>query len=281
MRPCLGGGLAHGSVTSMVSEASRASSAADFRTSRRAASAWVTLSLARLIAAPCVLRSSGDILPSVASSAEIEPFLPSAATRTVSSAASSPAAAIWSRMVFSSVARSDTVKSLLSKGGWLSPLTGRNVKQKAGSGSDRALNPSARAGPSEFERNVMRSKSFCDPGVRLDPDAVRLREVPGQVDGWTTSSRRSTRPELRPRDESVRGLRIGASGDVHWRGGREEVRGDFLGRPMRREAGLQARAGVCDRKYRNQSGTMYISFTAFCRAEVAQRYSKQALRAAR
>ena len=50
----------------MVSEASRASSAADFRISRRAASACVTLSLARLIAAPCVLRSSGDILPRVA-----------------------------------------------------------------------------------------------------------------------------------------------------------------------------------------------------------------------
>jgi hypothetical protein len=36
--------------------------------------------------------------------------------------------------------------------------------------------------------------------------------------------------------------------------------------------------GVCDRKYRNQSGTMYVSFTAFCRAEVAQRYSRQALK---
>ena len=90
----------------MVSEARRASSAADFRMSRRAESACVTLSLARLIAAPCVLRSSGDILPSVASSAEIEPFLPSEATRTASSAASSPAAAISARMVCSSVARS-------------------------------------------------------------------------------------------------------------------------------------------------------------------------------
>ena len=36
---------------------------------------------------------------------------------------------------------------------------------------------------------------------------------------------------------------------------------------------------VCDRKYRNESGTMSISFTAFCRAEVAQRYSQQAQRA--
>lgn len=37
---------------------------------------------------------------------------------------------------------------------------------------------------------------------------------------------------------------------------------------------------ACDRKYRNKSGTMYLSFTAFCRAEVAQRYSQRALKAA-
>src|SRR5258707_11633517 len=115
IRPASAGVSRTGSVTSRVSEASRASRAADFSTSRRAASAWLTLSLARLIAAPWVLRSSGDILPRVASSAEIEPFLPRAATRTASSAGSSPAAAIWLRMVCSSVARSDTVKSLSQK----------------------------------------------------------------------------------------------------------------------------------------------------------------------
>ncbi|MCK1358799.1 hypothetical protein [Bradyrhizobium sp. 199] len=37
---------------------------------------------------------------------------------------------------------------------------------------------------------------------------------------------------------------------------------------------------VCDGKYRNKSGTMYLSFTAFCRAEVAQRYSQRALKTA-
>jgi hypothetical protein len=45
-----------------------------------------------------VRRSSGDILPSVASSAEIEPFLPSAETRTASSTASSLAAAMSERI---------------------------------------------------------------------------------------------------------------------------------------------------------------------------------------
>lgn len=37
---------------------------------------------------------------------------------------------------------------------------------------------------------------------------------------------------------------------------------------------------ACDIKYRNKSGTMYLSFTAFCRAEVAQRYAQRALKAA-
>ena len=37
---------------------------------------------------------------------------------------------------------------------------------------------------------------------------------------------------------------------------------------------------ACDVKHRNKSGTMYLSFTAFCRAEVAQRYSQRALKAA-
>jgi hypothetical protein len=39
--------------------------------------------------------------------------------------------------------------------------------------------------------------------------------------------------------------------------------------------------GECDRKYANEDGTMYRSFTAFCRAEISQRYSRQALKALR
>jgi hypothetical protein len=37
---------------------------------------------------------------------------------------------------------------------------------------------------------------------------------------------------------------------------------------------------LCDRKYQNEEGTMYRSFTAFCRAELAQRFSRQAGKAA-
>jgi hypothetical protein len=73
---------------------------------------------------------------------------------------------------------------------------------------------------------------------------------------------------------------FGASGDV----GLGEVvekkcEGDFLARLKASEKqAYQRKMHVCDRKYRNESGTMYRSFTAFCRAEVAQRYSHQALK---
>ena len=57
------------------------------------------------------------------------------------------------------------------------------------------------------------------------------------------------------------------------RASRRNAKRDFLdrlkepakSRPIEREMRL------CDRKYRNESGTMYLSFTAFCRAEVARR----------
>ncbi|MGY3584617.1 hypothetical protein ACVIGB_006325 [Bradyrhizobium sp. USDA 4341] len=73
----------------------------------------------------------------------------------------------------------------------------------------------------------------------------------------------------------------GASGDVQFGDVVEKkCEADFLsslkGAPKR---AYQHEMQVCDRKYRNESGTMYISFTAFCRAQVAQRYSQKALKA--
>src|SRR5580700_2314694 len=59
------------------------------------------------MAAPCALRSSGASLPSVASSAEIDPFLPSAATRAVSSVFSSGALSIAASVSRSRAERSD------------------------------------------------------------------------------------------------------------------------------------------------------------------------------
>ncbi|MBR0773805.1 hypothetical protein JQ625_03075 [Bradyrhizobium diazoefficiens] len=73
-----------------------------------------------------------------------------------------------------------------------------------------------------------------------------------------------------------------ASGDVQLGAAVEKkCEADFMPglSPARKHAyGREMR--VCDRKYRNKSGTMYLSFTAFCRAEVAQRYSQRALKAA-
>ena len=140
MRPVSTGASRTGSVTSTVSEARRASSAASFRMSRRAFSAADTLSFSALMTAPCVLRSSGDILPSVASRAEIDPFLPRTPSRTASSAASSLAAAMAPSVSVSRAVRSDMPGSvagdevtarLLPCRGALVEVAGHNAKSPA------------------------------------------------------------------------------------------------------------------------------------------------------
>src|SRR5205814_1971675 len=68
--------------------------------------AAVTRSFSPLISGPCALRSSGVMAPSVFNSADTEPLLPSAPTRTASSAASSDAAAMAFRISGSSVVTS-------------------------------------------------------------------------------------------------------------------------------------------------------------------------------
>ncbi len=76
---------------------------------------------------------------------------------------------------------------------------------------------------------------------------------------------------------------FGTSGDLHLGAAVEKkCEGDFVGRfkPPQKQA-YQREMLACDRKYQSQSGTMYRSFTAFCRAEVAQRYSRRAMKAAR
>jgi hypothetical protein len=73
----------------------------------------------------------------------------------------------------------------------------------------------------------------------------------------------------------------GASGDVQFGEAVEKTcEADFLKdlKPAQKP-GYQRELQACDRKYRNKSGTMYLSATAFCRAEVAQRYSRRALKA--
>jgi hypothetical protein len=69
---------------------------------------------------------------------------------------------------------------------------------------------------------------------------------------------------------------FGTSGDIHLGAAVEKkCERDFLARLKEPQRHLyQSEMRACDRKYRNEEGTMYRSFTAFCRAEVAQRYSR-------
>ena len=85
-RPAVTAGSRAGSDTSIVSAASRATRASAASASRRATSALDTRSFRRFNSAPRALRSSGAMRPSDAIRAETEPFLPSTATRTDSSA---------------------------------------------------------------------------------------------------------------------------------------------------------------------------------------------------
>ncbi|KWV45786.1 hypothetical protein AS156_22360 [Bradyrhizobium macuxiense] len=73
----------------------------------------------------------------------------------------------------------------------------------------------------------------------------------------------------------------GASGDVQFGTTVErKCEADFLsGLGASQKKVYASQLNRCDAKYRNESGTMYRSFTAFCRAEVSQRYSQKALKA--
>jgi hypothetical protein len=71
---------------------------------------------------------------------------------------------------------------------------------------------------------------------------------------------------------------FGTSGDIQLGTAVEKkCEGDFLNRLKASQRRVyQREMSACDRKYLEQSGTMYRSFTAFCRAEIAQRYSQKA-----
>ena len=74
-----------------------------------------------------------------------------------------------------------------------------------------------------------------------------------------------------------------ASGDILLGAAVEKkCEADFLSRlPAARKRAYQGELERCEDKYRHKDGTMYRSFTAFCRAEVSQRYARQARKASR
>jgi hypothetical protein len=71
---------------------------------------------------------------------------------------------------------------------------------------------------------------------------------------------------------------LGSSGDIRLGAAVEKkCERDFLARLKQPQKQLyQREMQACDRKYQNEEGTMYRSFTAFCRAEAAQRHSQRA-----
>lgn len=73
-----------------------------------------------------------------------------------------------------------------------------------------------------------------------------------------------------------------ASGDVQLGAAVEKkCEADFMpGLNTAQQRAYKREMRVCDQKYRNKSGTMHLSFAAFCRAEVAQRHSQRVLKAA-
>ena len=70
----------------------------------------------------------------------------------------------------------------------------------------------------------------------------------------------------------------GASGDVSLGTAvREKCEADFLPKlPPPQKRIYQRGQHACLRKYVHESGTMYVSWSAFCGAELAQRYSQRA-----
>ena len=71
-----------------------------------------------------------------------------------------------------------------------------------------------------------------------------------------------------------------ASGDVPLGAAvNERCEADFLSKFSAGQKRTYARElKACDDKYRNKSGTMYLSFAAFCKTDVARKYSDAALK---
>lgn len=88
-------------------------------------------------------------------------------------------------------------------------------------------------------------------------------------------------PSCKEALEVMQSCAYGASGDVTLSSAVVEVcEAGFLGRlskAQRRSYDREMRR--CDAKYRHESGTMYRSFEAFCRAELAVRYQTRMAKA--
>ena len=103
--------------------------------------------------------------------------------------------------------------------------------------------------------------------------SMSLEEIVGAIDAT---------PGCEAAMKLFKDCEFGTSGDIQLGAAVEKkCEGDFLGRlKAPQKQAYRREMAVCDAKYRNESGTMYRSFTAFCRAELSQRYAQRALKAA-
>jgi hypothetical protein len=169
-----------------------------------------------------------------------------------------------------------------AKGGWLWPRRGQNVKQKARHG--RSILEAFPPWPHRIcsmEQHPMSLKSRlaglalwmsfgAAPGMAADCPA-KSTEMDDIVVAIVAA------PSCDAAMKVFEACEFGASGDVQLGAAVErKCQGDFLSRlkPPQKQA-YQREMAVCDRKYRSQSGTMSLSFTAFCRAKVAQRHAQK------
>jgi hypothetical protein len=162
---------------------------------------------------------------------------------------------------------------------------GQNVKGNAASSTLETIRP---AGHKAIEEHAAMSLRSCTAvlAVILSVTAGRAATDACPAKSTAMDDVIAALNEARGCDAAMKvfqACEYGASGDVQFGAAVEKkCEADFLAHLKAPEKLSYQRAmRTCDRKYRNESGTMYLSFTAFCRAQVAQRYSRRVLKAQR
>ncbi|WP_416207756.1 MULTISPECIES: hypothetical protein [Bradyrhizobium] len=172
----------------------------------------------------------------------------------------------------------------------MSPPEGRNVKQKAGHFglTDGRVEPhaGARHQRGHEETFAMLSKScLAVLAVVLSVAGTPARAMVCMDKSMTldeVADAISTQKSCASAMKLFQDCQLTASGDVQLGAAVEKkCEADFMpGLSTAQHQAYKREMRACDLKYRNKSGTMYLSFAAFCRAEVAQRHSQRALKAA-
>ena len=222
--------------------------------------------------------------PSVLSSAVTEPLLPSAETRTASSAASSAAAAMAVEISVSRAAIS-VIQSSRRRRLWPSGL----YLVKSRSDTQKAPWDSPAVGPDEDGSMLGRMVLALSAVVLLlGPVARRLWPRTARQQEFTHEAREEAvrkAPSCREALDVMEACAYGATGDTSL--GeivREKCEAGFLTKLSKAQRKTyDAEVKRCDAKARGgREGTMYISAAAFCRAGVARdtaaKFAKMPLR---